>query len=297
MIAALGLDCLLGEPRRFHPLVGFGRLAQAAESRFYADSRLAGALLAALLCLPAAALAFWLGRLPGGWLIDTAILYLAIGGKSLFQHAKKVRDALLANDLPAAQEAVSRIVSRDAQALDQEGVARAAIESVLENGNDALFATLFWFAVAGAPGAALQRLLNTLDAMWGYKTGRYRRFGWAAARLDDLMAWLPARLVAFSYALSGNAAVALRCWRRQAPLWDSPNAGPVMAAGAGALGVRLGGPAPYFGRMEDRPALGLGRLPKAQDIDRALRLINNSLALWAMALCIACIFFYVIRHA
>jgi adenosylcobinamide-phosphate synthase len=118
--------------------------------------------------------------------------------------------------------------------------------------------------------------------MWGYRTARYERFGWAAARIDDLLNFLPARLAAFTYALCGHFAGAWRCWRAQAAQWDSPNAGPVMAAGAGALGVRLGGAAPYDGAWEDRPELGEGAAPDADAIRRALRLLQRSVALWLL---------------
>jgi adenosylcobinamide-phosphate synthase len=164
---------------------------------------------------------------------------------------------------------------------------------LLENGNDAVFGTLFWFIVAGAPGAVLFRLANTLDAMWGYRTPRFLAFGCVAARIDDGLNWIPARLTASSYALLGNTRLAWCCWRSQAPAWSSPNAGPVMSAGAGALGLALGGAACYDGVMEDRPPLGTGRVASAADIGRAWRLVAGTTALWVGVLsAAACLFFW-----
>ncbi|MGH6631228.1 MAG: cobalamin biosynthesis protein, partial [Burkholderiales bacterium] len=152
--------------------------------------------------------------------------------------------------------------------------------SVLENGNDAIFGAIFWFVAAGAPGVVFYRLGNTLDAMWGYRNARYLRFGWCAARLDDLLNILPARLTALSYALLGHFRPAIRCWRVQGAAWKSPNAGPVIAAGAGSLGVVLGGAAVYHGTTQMRPLLGEGQAPDADQIDRALHLIRRVLMLW-----------------
>jgi adenosylcobinamide-phosphate synthase len=191
-----------------------------------------------------------------------------------------VAAALRGGDLARARQAVGRMVSRDTQALNECQVAAAATESVLENGNDAVFGALFWFAVLGAPGALLYRLANTLDAMWGYRTTRYENFGWAAARIDDGLNVVPARLTALSYMLLGQTTRAWRCWRRQAKHWDSPNAGPVMAAGAGALGIQLGGAAPYDGVWESRPDLGEGDLPDANTIGCSLALVRRSVVLW-----------------
>lgn len=286
MLAGMGLDALLGEPRRAHPLVGFGRMAQAIECGLHRDARLRGVLAWCLAVLPAAALTAVVAYLLETWsawasmAFSAAMLYLAIGHRSLGEHARAVEAPLRAGDLDAARSAVARMVSRDTQALDASQVAAAATESVLENGADAVFGALFWFAVLGAPGVVLYRLANTLDAMWGYRTPRHERFGWAAARIDDGLNYIPARLTALTYAVLGDTRRALRCWRRQAPLWDSPNAGPVMAAGAGAIGVRLGGPAPYHGRWEDRPVLGEGVAPEAGAIAAALRLVRHGVWLW-----------------
>lgn len=285
---ALGLllDRLAGEPpNHLHPLVAFGRWAGGIESlarRHIGDGIFAGLVAWCLAVLPWAALALWLRGLTdwAHWPVDLALLYFALGARSLHKHAEAVAAPLAAGELDAAREQVSRIVSRDVAALDAEGVARAATESVLENGHDAVFATLFWFCLAGGTGALLARLANTLDAMWGYRTPRYLRFGRIAARGDDALGWIPARLTALTYALLGHTRQALTCWREQAPQWSSPNAGPVMAAGAGALGVRLGGPAPYHGQIEARPALGCGRPADAITIRRATTLVRSSVWLW-----------------
>lgn len=278
-LAAMLLDRLLGEPRRFHPLVGFGNLASAIEKLLNRRS-LAGGVLAWLLVVgPWVALAFWLRSL-APFAVDVALLYFALGAQSLCEHAEAIAKPLREGRLDEARQRVGWIVSRETSQLDESGVAKAGVESVLENGNDAIFGALFWFALLGGPGALLFRLANTLDAMWGYRTERYNLFGRAAARLDDVLNWLPARLTAASYALLGQTRNALQCWRRQAPGWESPNAGPVMAAGAGSLGLALGGAAIYHGQEEIRPPLGNGPAPLAADLGRAIRLIRHSLWLW-----------------
>ena len=293
-VAAVLLDALVGEPRRGHPLVMFGRLAGWLELRWNVGApgsvgKGAAALL--LLVVPGVLVVVaLLLLLPGwaGWLLQVVGLWLVIGARSLADHGRAVAAPLRAQNLPLAREQVARIVSRDTQALDANGVARAATESMLENGADAVFASLFWFVLAGLPGAVLHRLVNTLDAMWGYRTARFERFGKAAARLDDALAWLPSRLTALSYALvgglHGRCRLALRCWRQQAAACDSPNAGPVMAAGAGALGVQLGGGAPYHGGWKDKPLLGEGRTADANSIDAAIVLVRRSLVLWLVVL-------------
>ena len=285
-LLALLLDALLGEPRRFHPLVGFGGLAQRLERRLNrataapARQKVLGVLAVCIAVLPLIGLVVWLREYGLAFLVDAVALYLAVGWRSLREHARPVAQALQAGQLVLAREQVGRMVSRDTQQMQAQDVAKAALESVLENGNDALFGAWFWCLVLGAPGVVMYRLVNTLDAMWGYRNARFLHFGWAAAKLDDVLNYLPARLTALSYALLSHSASAMRCWQSQAPLWDSPNAGPVMAAGAGGLQLMLGGSAYYEGRVEDRPHLGCGRLPEAQDIDRALGLLFKVVCLW-----------------
>ncbi len=285
-LAGVLLDRLLGEPRRWHPLVGFGRLAETMERAMRrgapghpVGNRLRGLAAWALLVVPFVALAVWLAHpVP-----DALLLWFALGGRSLGEHARAVAAPLAAGDLAAARERVGMIVSRDTTQLDETGVATAAVESVLENGNDAVFGALFWFFLFGGAGALLFRLANTLDAMWGYRDDRRRYFGWAAARIDDLLNFVPARLTALTYALLGATRNALACWRTQAALWGSPNAGPVMAAGAGALGVTLGGPAIYHGQAEERAILGAGEAATGADIARAVALVERGQWLWLIA--------------
>lgn len=292
--AAVLLDRLLGEPRRWHPLVGFGRLAAAIERRFNpaachdaTRTRIAGLAAVFLLVAPFTLLAGLAARGAAAPVVEALLLYLAIGARSLAEHARAVATPLAAGDLPTARARVAWLVSRETGGLDEGGGAAAATESVLENGADAVFAPLFWYLLAGAPGVVLHRLVNTLDAMWGYRTGRYRRFGWAAARLDDGLGWLPARATALTYAVLGHARTALACWRWQAPAWESPNAGPVMAAGAGALRVRLGGAASYHGEHRVRPRLGAGEPPRAADIGRAVALVRRGIWLWLALILVA----------
>ncbi len=288
--AGVALDALFGEPRRLHPLVGFGQSANWIEAWLNRTPlglvfkvRLLGVLALALaVSVPVVAIAAAVAYGPAwtGILINIAALYFALGAKSLWEHVHPVAGAIAAADLDHARTLASRIVTRDLSDASASDVARAAVESVLENGNDAVFAALFWFALGGAPGVIAYRLVNTLDAMWGYKTQRYLHFGWAAARLDDAMNYAPARLTALTYALLGNTRVGLACWQMQARAWESPNAGPVMAAGAGALGLELGGAARYHGHIEERPQLGAGQAPGATDIDRALRLVAAGVVAW-----------------
>ncbi|TDV34646.1 adenosylcobinamide-phosphate synthase [Paraburkholderia caballeronis] len=288
-VAAVFVDRVVGEPRRAHPLVAFGTLANRLEARLNIGRRGRPLGLAAWLAAvaPPVAVAAWLTATlpwPLAAALHVALLWFALGARSLREHLAPIARALAQRDLAAARKLTSRIVSRDTSNADETALSRAAVESALENGNDAIFGALFWFAVAGGPGALAFRLANTLDAMWGYRTPRYLRFGWAAARIDDVLNWIPARLTAASYALLGDTRVALRCWRDQAPRWDSPNAGPVMAAGAGSLNVLVGGPAVYHGTLEQRPVLGAGAPPRAAHIDAALQLVERTTLLWLGAL-------------
>lgn len=307
IVVAIFLDACFGEPSRWHPLVGFGNLANVVQrclNKFHnvektgagPDSdknlllhestihRVRGLLAWVLLVVPFVLLSLLIPSGGLAWIADAAILYWAIGRHSLKTHARQITDALTNNNLVLARKRMGLIVSRETHSMSEADIARGTVESVLENGNDAIFGAIFWFLVAGAPGVILFRLANTLDAMWGYRNARFYYFGWAAARLDDLLNWIPARLTALAYALVGQRKSAMAAWRDGAPQWDSPNAGPVMASGAGSLQIMLGGPACYDGEIHSRAWLGVGRAPESIDITRALHLLDRALLVWLLVL-------------
>lgn len=288
-------DALLGDPRRWHPVAGFGQLALAVERRAWADDRVAGTtfavgLVGAVVALTAL-LQRWAGVIPGGRpAVTAAITWAALGQRSLLQEGVTMQDLLVAGDLEGARRRLSHLCGRDPSTLDEIGLARATVESLAENTSDAVVAPLVWGAVGGAPAIAGYRALNTLDAMVGSRTSRYRRFGWAAARADDVANWVPSRLTALlavvlAPLLGGRPTDALRAWRRDAPEHPSPNAGPVEACFAGALGVRLGGTTNTYGDHQDRrPPLGVGREVRAGDIARAAAL-GRRVGIAALVLC------------
>ena len=275
------LDAILGEFRRYHPLIGFGYLANKVEGYFNNNMISSGVFAWLVLILPLLLMTWFLESLFGWW-FDVLMGYLAVGGKSLWQHTKQIQLALEDNNIELARQRVSWIVSRDTSELNEEEISKATLESLLENGSDAIFAALFWFAIAGSEGAVLYRLSNTLDAMWGYKNNKYLLFGRFSARVDDVLNWIPARLTALSYSLYGDFKTAWYCWHTQGIKWYSPNAGSVMAAGAGALGLKLGGVASYHGQLKPRLELGMGVSPKAKDISRAWRMIAYSVVSWCI---------------
>ena len=304
LAAGVALDALLGDPRRGHPVAAFGRAAAALEARDYADSRPRGAAHAAACVLAVAAPAALLhrrtrGRPPYHAAAVALTVWAVTGARSLHREAERIAVALARNDLPAARRALPSLCGRDPAGLDAAEITRAVVESVAENTCDAVVAPLLWGAAAGLPGLAAYRAINTLDAMVGYRSLRYLRFGWASARLDDAANWIPARVTA-ALAIAcapaagqrkdplpgtsaqgppaggargpGPTASALRAVIRDGRNHPSPNAGQCEAAFAGALGVRLGGTNVYGGVAEARPELGEGRHPEPDDIRRAIRL-------------------------
>jgi len=272
--AALGVlaDLALGEPpATLHPLRGFGRAMRCIERGTYRDGRVSGALYCGL--------GTGIGVASGLAVRSVgAATWLSVGGQKLASVARDIEGALELGDLGSARRMLPALVGRDPEGLDEKGIARAVVESVAENTVDAVVAPAFWAAVAGAPGTLGYRAVNTLDAMVGHRSDRYRHYGFASARLDDAAGWVPARLTAglVACARPRAAGAILRVVRTQAPAHPSPNAGVAEAAFAAALGLRLGGQSRYEGRVELRPTLGVGRLPEPADIARAIALSRDA---------------------
>jgi len=276
-------DLLFGDPRRGHPVALFGRTAAAVERLSYSDSRTAGVLHAGALLAALGALAAlvqrwcrYLGPVPLA-VATSGAMFTALGGTSLSRTGHRMAALLGAGDIDGARSLLPSLCGRDPAALDAAGLARAALESVAENTSDAQVAPLLWGGVGGIPAALVYRGANTLDAMIGNRSPRYARFGWAAARFDDIVNFAAARVTAVLVSVcapvvGGSPAGAVRAWRRDAARHPSPNAGVVEAAFAGALGVRLGGPTQYAHELEIRPTLGDGRAPEIADLTRAVRL-------------------------
>ncbi|WP_406336075.1 cobalamin biosynthesis protein [Streptomyces zaomyceticus] len=290
--AGLAVDLLIGDPRRGHPVAAFGRAAAAVEERLHHDHRGWGALHTLVCAGSTAALGALAARAvrdrPAAVAALTAAsVWAVVGGTTLGREARAIGGALAAGDLDVARERLPHLCGRDPQSLDGPAMARAVVESVAENTSDAVVGALFWGAVAGVPGLVGFRAVNTLDAMVGHKSPRHRRFGWASARLDDVAGWPGARLTAaLATVAGGDPRGAVRAWRADASKHPSPNAGPVEASFAGALGVRLGGTLSYGGRVEHRPVLnGEGRPVEVADIDRAVRLSRRVTGL-TLAACV-----------
>lgn len=286
------LDRTLGEPPdAWHPVAWFGTAMQQVEGWLYADSRVRGVAHAAIGAgsgLLAGALLTRVSALapvprPLGRAVVTAVAVgVASSGRMLRTTSHDIEKLLLEGELEAARTRVTWLVGRDPSALDPSGISAAVVESLAENTVDAVVAPAFWALVGGAPGVLAHRAVNTMDAMVGHRSDRYARYGWAAARLDDLMAWVPARILAGTIAVVSSltpsgvgAGTVVQVVRRDAPAHPSPNAGVAESAVAAALRVQLGGPLRYGSRREERPVLGDGPRPTATTITRARRLVDT----------------------
>ncbi|MEU4389420.1 cobalamin biosynthesis protein [Kribbella sp. NPDC023855] len=281
VLLGFAADRWLGDPRRFHPVAGFGQVAGRLENRLYSDSRAAGTAYAGVLIGSVVAAGVVAERLTSGrpvarTVLTAAATWAVLGGRSLEREAEVMAAFLEAKDLEAARGRLGYLCSRDATELSADELARATVESVAENTSDATVAPLVWGGLLGIPGLLGYRAVNTLDAMVGYKSAQYRNFGWASARLDDLANLGPARACAVLTGLvSGRLGESWRIWRRDAGRHPSPNAGPVEASFAGALDLRLGGTNTYGDEVEDRGTLGDGLPPGVGDIRRTASLARR----------------------
>lgn len=284
LVLALALlaDKVLGEPTRFHPLVGFGHLVSKLEQRLNntsssaAKNKTYGVLAWSLLVVPIVLATYYVSE-QFSWWFDLLVLYLAIGGKSLKQHALQVYRPLANNDMAQARHYCSYLVSRDTSELTETQVSRAVVESVLENGHDAVIASMFWYCVGGAPLVIAHRLANTLDAMWGYKTQKFVNFGWFSAKIDDILGWPSAKVTSFLYAIQGpKPLLCLQNAYKQSQDYKSLNGGWVMASGATALFIQLGGQASYFGQQSVAVLLGQGNKVSPSDIPQSVSLVAKA---------------------
>jgi adenosylcobinamide-phosphate synthase len=289
LAAAFATDLLLGDPRRLpHPVVGIGRLIAGLEDRLYdrlQSRRRAGVLLVVLTLLLAGALAWGLLALASwlhpllGMAVAVWLAWTCLAVRELHRQSAAVITRLASGDLDGARQALAMIVGRDTAQLDEQAILRGCIETVAENTSDGIVAPLLYLGLGGPVAGILFKAASTLDSMVGYRNQRYREFGWAAARLDDLLNWLPARLTALLLVVSCvplglDARGAWFIARRDARKHASPNAGLPEAAAAGALGVRLGGPASYFGQWQEKPTFGdAGRALTLDDYRRMVRLM------------------------
>lgn len=289
---ALGvaLDRLLADPQSpAHPVAVFGRGAARLEQVLYADDRRRGVLHVAVCVGGTATLGVLAVRATSrSRVLRTTLTALTtwavLGGTTLAREGAYMSDALERGDLERARARLPHLCGRDPSGLEAPELARATVESLAENTSDAVVAPLFWGAVAGVPGMLAYRAINTLDAMVGHRSARYERFGWAAARLDDVANYVPARLTGVLTVLTApNPGGARAMLRRDGHRHPSPNAGRCEAAFAGALGVTLGGKNVYGGRVEERPTMGDGPSPRVRDIPRAVRLTR------AVSLAAACV--------
>ncbi|MFE3195821.1 cobalamin biosynthesis protein [Nocardia sp. NPDC059240] len=323
LLIGFGMDRVLGDPRRGHPVAGFGMAAMRVEEFTYRDDRVAGVIHEVVLVGATVGLGLGLHRLVvgrpgtvrrirerrignridrgtgggsartfGEVLLTAATTWTVLGGTTLAKTGREMADRLESGDLDGARELLPSLCGRDPDLLDADGLARAALESIAENTSDATVAPLFWGAVAGVPGLLAYRAINTLDAMIGYRNERYTRFGWAAARTDDVANLAPARVsgiitTALAPVIGGRPTDAWRAWRRDAGKHPSPNAGVAEASMAGALGVTLGGKTEYRHGVEMRPTLGDGPVPRVADLRRAVRLSEAVQAATALAAAIA----------
>lgn len=307
---AVFFDRLLGEPLIYHPLRGFTRFAAFMEDGLHrqanvgfkhtevpepganqvpeanqamdAVEKVKGLLAIVFLVLPAVSIVALLSKhliAPLNFVFDVLVLYLALGAHNLKQHALDIKGALISDNLELARKEVGLLVHCDTKEMSRQDVIFACVGSVLEHGNDAIMAPIFWFMILGAPGAVLYRLVSLLHSMWGYKDARYKNFGLVATRINHVLNWIPSRLTAFTYILLGDIKLGWQCFSEHSKTWNSPNTELVTATGAGALNLEISGDV-YNNDLKKGSKLGVGKPPDLSDIARTCDLIDRSMILW-----------------
>ncbi len=292
LICGLLLDWIFGEPKRYHPLVGFGYCANQIEKHLNTGNDLArfvkGSLGWGLLVLPIPlCLVYLLNYVPlsqtAMFVIDSIIIYWALGHKSLNEHGLQIYRALASGDLSLARKYCGFIVSRETSQLSEQEICRATTESMLENGHDAVTATLIWYIIGGAPLVIIHRLANTLDAMWGYRNSRYNYFGRFSARADDMLGFISAKATCVLFSILGlfvgKSKLILTLAFKQAKRYKSHNGGWVISAGATLINVELGGQSTYQGMFVNSPTLGAGNPPQSEHIIASLHQVRNAILL------------------
>ena len=280
------LDRWLGQFRRHQTLVGFGLLGARVERILFRgtdrSTRMCGVVGWIAMVLPVFVVALLLMHLQGFLFLLAQVftLYLVLNSRTLSVQAFGVQQALLQKNLALARERLGWIVQQDCEQLDEEQIASVTIESLLERANESLFAPIFWFVVAGIPGVLLFRAVSILSSMWSYKNDRYYQFGWFSGRAHHWLCWIPVRLMALNYLLLGKSSAVVNGWRYQANLCSSQNRGVMMATGANALQIKLGGVAWHHDKLIAHPILGCCRRPFPNDIERIMVLIEHGLLVW-----------------
>jgi len=284
VLFAVALDRFIPDRQGIKPFAWYRDWAESIEERFNGGKRthgLGAVLLATIPIVAAVALArYILGEL--GWVLrfafDVFVLYLCLDVYRLGRTANGVADALMAGDLQEANDSLRELTGKSASELNEATIARATVEGVLKQGNSLVVSPIFWFIVLGPFGAVLQRLSSILDMLWGHRYERFAEFGWAAARFDDVLGWIPARITALSYALMGSFEDALHCWRKRMGVWSDINSGPLLASGFGAMHIQTCDMAADMREYEEH---GVDMVvPDASHIQRVVALVWRVLLLW-----------------
>lgn len=284
VLLAIVLDHLIPDRQGIKPFVWYRDWAESIEERFNGGKRAHGVGAVMLATLPIVVGVFLFHYILGqiGWIFrfafDVVVLYLCVDIHRLGKTANAVSVALESGEFDEADEKLQELTGKGTPEKTEAGIARAAVEGVLKQGNSLIVSPIFWFILLGPVGAVLQRLSSILDLLWGHRYERFAEFGWAAARFDDLLGWIPARITALSYALMGSFEDALHCWRRRVGVWSDINSGPLLASGFGAMHMQIC-EAEEENEFEEKIS-DLTVIPDTGHVRRVVALVWRVLLLW-----------------